>query len=34
VRAISAYAKAGFRGELHVDVYDGPMVPVLMIFRG
>ncbi len=34
VRARRAYAKAGFRGELHVDVYAGPMVPVLMIFRG
>jgi aminoglycoside 6'-N-acetyltransferase len=34
VRAISAYAKAGFRGEMQVDVYAGPMVPVLMIFRG
>jgi aminoglycoside 6'-N-acetyltransferase len=34
VRAQRAYAKAGFRGELHVDVYAGPMTPVLMIFRG
>ena len=34
VRAQRAYAQAGFRGELHVDVYAGPSVPVLMIFRG
>jgi aminoglycoside 6'-N-acetyltransferase len=33
VRAQRAYAKAGFRGEIAVDVAEGPS-PVLMIFRG
>jgi aminoglycoside 6'-N-acetyltransferase len=33
VRAQRAYAKAGFRGELHADVCAGPSAPILMIFR-